>query len=102
MELITNIPRYSDGEVDRALMRELTTGLQLKKEIEGEAERRSAEEAKLARGGKEVPGLGRHTASIPQWEYYRMLKKYGHEEIHSNEFLKDFQKRFPHLAPNLL
>lgn len=100
MELIKDFPRYSDGEIDRALMRELSTGLQLKKEWEGEAERKSAEEAKVSRGMKDIPGLGRHTASIPQWEYYRMLKKYGHAEVHSNEFLKYFQKEYPHLSPN--
>jgi len=100
MNFITSFPKYSDGEVNKALMRELTQGLELKKQWENRRELQAAEEAKQSRGMKEIAGLGRHVASIPSWEFYRLKDKYGHAEIHSKEFLKDFQKRFPHLSPN--
>ena len=44
MEIITSIPRYSDGEVNRALMREITTGIALKEAWENEREKICAQE----------------------------------------------------------
>jgi hypothetical protein len=49
-----------------------------------------------------MKGLGRCVAVIPEWEFYRMKDKYGHHEIHSKEFMKYYQKTFPHLSPNKL
>jgi hypothetical protein len=48
----------------------------------------------------EVPGLGRCIGVIPEWEFFRMQQKYGHKEVHSKEFMKYYQKKFPHLSPN--
>jgi hypothetical protein len=49
---------------------------------------------------KTIPGLGKCVAVIPPREYYRLVAKYGHAEVHSKEFLKHFQRTFSDLAPN--
>jgi len=52
MNIVTSIPKYSDGEVDRALMRELLTGFQLGKAYENRREifaRHEAEQTKDAK-----------------------------------------------------
>tara|TARA_R110000744_G_scaffold43823_3_gene97963 strand:+ start:3641 stop:3892 length:252 start_codon:yes stop_codon:yes gene_type:complete len=81
-------------------MRELKTGLQFKKEIERSKELQAAEQAKELVNQKEVPGLGRCIGVIPEWEFFRMQEKYGAKEVHSKEFMKYYQKAFPHLSPN--
>ena len=102
MELITKLPTYSDGEINKALYRELTMGLELKKQWENRREIQAAQEAKEKQGMREINGLGRCVGVIPEWEYFRMKQKYGNDEVHSKEFMKYFQKSFPHLAPNKL
>ncbi len=100
MEIITKLPTYSDGEINRALIREIKTGFQLAKANEDREELHAAEQAKLMRGHKTVAGLGKNVAEIPQDTFFRLCKKYGREEVHSREFMRDFNKRFPHLSPN--
>ncbi len=102
MNIITQLPRYSDGEVNRALIREITTGMELKKQMENKKEIEAAEQAKAHVAAREVQGLGRCVGVIPEWEFFRMQQKYGHAEIHSKGFMKYFQKAFPHLSPNKL
>jgi hypothetical protein len=102
MQLITNFPKYHDGKIHDALMRELKTGLQLKKEMERAKEIEAAQQAKELVNQREVPGLGRCVGVIPEWEFFRMQQKYGAKEVHSKEFMKYFQKKFPHLSPNKL
>ena len=99
MEII--IPKeqsYSDGQLFKALEREIRTGMQLKKETERYREIRAAKEAADMKGAKEIKGLGKFVASIPAFEYFRLRQKYGHEEVASDEFTRDYQKRFPHLS----
>lgn len=102
MNLITSFPKYHDGEIHDALMRELKTGLQLKKELERSREIQAAEQAKGLVGQRVVPGLGRCVGVIPEWDFFRMQQKYGAKEVHSKEFMKYYQKKFPHLSPNKL
>ncbi len=52
--------------------------------------------------GKTHPVYGRCIATIPAREYFRLVKNYGQEEVHSKEFLKYFQKEMPDLSPNKL
>lgn len=96
--IIPKIQTYADGELNRALERELRTGLQLKKETERYREAQAAKEAAQMKGSREIPGLGKFVATFPEWEYFRIRQKYGHEEISSTEFTRDFQKRYPHLS----
>jgi len=93
------VSQFSEGEVDAAFMQEIRNGLELERNTEllrEEAARKEAHEEK----GKVHPLLGRCVATIPAKEFFRLTKKYGHDEVHSIEFIKDYNKRFPHLSPN--
>jgi hypothetical protein len=90
-------PKWSDDDVHRALERELRSGIQLKEAIEEQRVVAAAEEAKQYKRGKTTP-LGKHVAEIPAWEFFNMVRKYGHDEVHSRNFMKYFQKKFPHLS----
>lgn len=100
VEIITRLPTFSDGEINRALEREIRTGFQLIKANEKREEIVAADQAKAIAGHKTVNGLGKCVAVIPEDEFFRLQKKYGHAEVHSKEFLRYFNKRFPHLSPN--
>lgn len=97
--IITSIPRYSDGEVDRAFMKELLTGFELERKTEGEREMQARKEAHEL-SGKTHPTLGKPVATMPAREFFRLTKKYGHEQVHSKEFLQYYNKKFPELSPN--
>jgi hypothetical protein len=49
-QIITKLPRYSDGEIDRAFMREIESGFKLERETEKERIEAVAKEAKMFRG----------------------------------------------------
>ena len=101
MEIITKIPRYTDGEVDRALMREIKTGIALKRAWEGEREKICAQEAEKIKDHQKFGFKNmRCVAVTPAWEWFNMRRKFGHQAMHDKGFIKDYQKRFPHLAPN--
>lgn len=44
--------------------------------------------------------LGKCVGVMPSRDYFRVLQKYGHEEVHSDEFMSYFNKKFPTLSPN--
>ena len=89
MEIIVPPKRFSIGDRWKAIEREFRTGIELKKAHE-------------MRGAGKVAGLGRNVGVMPDWEYFRLLQKYGHKEVHSREFLKHFQKTNPDLAVHKL
>jgi hypothetical protein len=91
--------KWEDNALGRAVERELRSGLELKRQMEREREIVAAKEAEELRNQRTIKGLGKCVATIPHWEYYRMVQKYGHAEVHSRGFIRDFQKRFPHLSP---
>jgi hypothetical protein len=97
--IIPNIKRYSDGEIDRAFMREIKNGFKLEKATEQKRYKQAVKEAAQLKGTVH-PTLGRPIATMPAREFFRLTSKYGHEEVHSKEFLKDYNKRFPELSPN--
>ena len=97
--IIPKIPRYSDGEVDRAFMREITNGYKLEVKREKQRTDIAAKEAKQ-HVGKTHPTLGKCVATIPARDFFRLTKKYGHDTVHSKEFLKYYNKKFPEMSPN--
>ena len=99
MEIITALPRYSDGEIDRAFMREIQTGFKRERETEKARVKQAAKEAHQMKGTTH-PVLGKPVATIPAREFFRLTQKYGHETVHSKEFLKYYNKKFPELSPN--
>lgn len=50
--------------------------------------------------GKTHPTLGKCVATIPARDYFRLVKKYGHETVMSKEFLQYFNKKHKDLSPN--
>lgn len=99
MEIITALPRYSDGEINRALMREIQSGFALERATEESRVKVARKESQEHRG-KTHPALGRCVATMPAREFFRLTQKYGHEQVHSKEFLRYFNKRFSDLSPN--
>ena len=101
MNIITKLdPKmYSGDEMNAAFMRELRWGMKLEKATEKQRTDRARLEARRIQG-KRHPVLGECVATIPAREYFRMKKKYGEAEVHSDEFIKYFQKTFSDLSPN--
>lgn len=91
-------PKWSEDQIHRALERELRSGIKLKEAVEQRREIEAAHEAATYKQAKTLKSLGKHVAEIPQWEFHNLVKKYGYEEVHSRGFMRDFQKRFPHLS----
>ena len=91
----------TDAAVDEAFMTEIRRGFQLEKATE-EARHRSAaqEAAEFRKHNRTVKGLGKIVACIPDREFFRMVEKYGHDEVHSKEFMKGLRKHEPDLMVN--
>ena len=100
-QIITALPRYSDGEIDRAFLKEIHSGFKLERETEKGRIDAVAKETQQFKG-KAHPTLGRPVASMPARDFFRLTQKYGHKEVHSKEFIKHFQKKMPELAPNAI
>lgn len=100
MDIITKLPRsFTDGEIDAAFLAEIKSGFKLEKETEHLRINQARKEAKDLKG-KEHPSLGKPVATMPAREFFRLTSKYGHEQVHSKEFLKYYNKKFPELSPN--
>ena len=94
-------PSYSKEEYDQALYSELRSGVMAKEALEKMRELKAAKEAQEI---KKFQHLGfknmRCIAVTPAWEWFNTRRKYGNEAMHDRGFIKDYQKHFPHLAPN--
>jgi phage gpG-like protein len=99
MQIINKPIEVTDEEVDRALMAEFTASMSNEKATEGARVNQARMEAR-GNVGKTHPTLGKCVANIPAREYFRLIKKYGHAEVHSPNFLKYFQRKFSDLSPN--
>jgi hypothetical protein len=97
--IIPNIKRYSDGEIDRAFMREIKNGFKLEEANEKKRTDVAVKEAKEHKG-KTHPVLGKCVATMPARDFFRLTKKYGHDAVHSKEFLSYYNKKFPEMSPN--
>ena len=97
--IIPNIKRYSDGEIDRAFMREIKNGFKLEQQTEKAHVNQAVKEAQELKGTTH-PTLGKPIATMPAREFFRLTSKYGHDEVHSKGFLKYYNKKFPELSPN--
>lgn len=99
MNIITNIPP-SGTAVRDALIREIKTGFQLQRERERKDELEATAQAKVLKEQKSVKNLGKCVAVIPADTYYLLNNQYGRDEVHSTEFLRYYNKKYPHLSPN--
>ena len=80
-------------------MNEIKSGFKLEKETEHLRVAQAKVEANQLKG-KTHPVLGKPVATMPAREFFRLTSKYGHKEVHSKEFLKYYNKKFPELSPN--
>lgn len=101
MQIIIKGPEVTDEMVDAAIHKEVLATLQ-EDRLTGEREREimAAAEAEAIREQKTHPVFGKCVAVIPARDYFRLRKKYGPDEVVSDEFLRYFNKRNPHLSPN--
>lgn len=93
-------PEYSREEIDNEVKKEIFRSLEIEKATEVERVNIARAEAQMIKGHKTIPSLGKCVAVMPAREYFRLIKKYGHEGVHSREFLSYFNKKMPDLSPN--
>ena len=99
MNIIKTLPRYRDGEINDAFMKEIQTGFKMERAKEQDRINQAATEAKT-NVGKTHPVLGKCVANIPARDYFRLVKNYGAETVTSKDFLKYWNKKLPELSPN--
>jgi len=100
VDIITDIPRnITDGEVEDAFMKEIMNGFEIEKRTEEERVGIAKKEAHEQKG-KTHPVLGKCVATMPAREFFRLTNKYGHDTVHSKEFLQYYQRNFSDLSPN--
>jgi len=100
MNIITKLPRnFTDGEIDQAFLNEIKSGFKLEKETEHIRVAQARKEAQREKG-KTHPVLGKCVATMPAREFFRLTKKYGHDQVHSKGFIKYYNKKFSDLSPN--
>lgn len=100
MNVIVPPKIFSQGEVSKALEREIRTGFQLEREREALRVKDARGRADELRGVKEVGPLGRPVSVMPQRDFFRLVQKYGVQEVSSPGFIQYFQRKFPELSPN--
>ncbi len=100
MNIITSLPRSSDGELDAAFIKEIKTGFELERATEEARVNEAAEEAHYRKDDREIKGLGRLINVIPAREGWRLMHKYGEDEFMSRDMQKFIQKNMPELAVN--
>ncbi len=98
---LISVPTYSDGELDAAVERELRMGFQVETAQAEERNRTAAQEAaEFRKHNRTVKGLGKIAACIDPRDFFRAVNKYGHEEVHSPEFIRSIRKYNPELTIN--
>tara|TARA_R110000803_G_scaffold33627_5_gene73537 strand:- start:5061 stop:5378 length:318 start_codon:yes stop_codon:yes gene_type:complete len=95
--IVTSVPKFSDGEVDWARIQLLEKSFKHERETEDDRTLIAKKEANDNRG-KTHPVLGKCVANIPARDYFRLIKKYGQDTVHSPEFLRDLKKYEPLLC----
>jgi hypothetical protein len=100
MQIIAKSKQFTDEEIDQELINAVKESFN--NEIKTEEARvvMARAQSQAIKGHKTIPGLGKCVAVIPPREYFRLVARYGQEEVHSKEFLRDFNKRFADLSPN--
>lgn len=94
-------PRFSNDEYTQALYTELRNGVMAKAAIEKVREVNAAKEAEEIKKHQHLGFKSLKCVSVmPGWEWFNLRKKYGAEAMTDREFLRYFQKKFPHLSPN--
>lgn len=99
MEIIHKPHEITQEAIDRAFVDEIKRNFKHEKATETKRRDIARKEA-TSEKGKTHPVLGKCVATIPARDYFRMLKKYGSDQVHSKEFLKYYNKVYGDLSPN--
>jgi hypothetical protein len=99
MHILSKPHEISQQAIDDAFVDHIKDSFQQEKATEHLRVAQARKEANEERG-KTHPVLGKCVATIPAREYFRLIKKYGTEHVHSKEFLKYFGKTHSDLRPN--
>jgi hypothetical protein len=91
----------SEEAMTDALVKELCSGRQLMETKQKFREIAATQEAETLRGVT-TGALGRAVAVVPAHEYFLIRNKYGEDAWHDREFIRDFQKFHPEMAPNAI
>ena len=100
LNIIIPPKEYTEGDRALALQHEFRTGWQFLKATEEARETQARAQAQPLKSHKAIPGLGRCIRVTPEWEHFRLIQKYGRHEVHSKEFQKYYEKKFPELTPH--
>lgn len=99
MHILSKPHEISQEAIDAAFVDHIKDNFKHEKATETHRVAQARKEAKEERG-KTHPVLGKCVATIPARDYFRLVKKYGTEHVHSKEFLKYYNKTFTDLSPN--
>lgn len=99
MEIISKPHEITQEAIDRAFMDQIKNSFAKERATE-DSRRNIARKEATAEKGKTHPVLGKCVATIPARDYFRMIKKYGTEHVHSKEFLKYYNKTYSDLSAN--
>jgi hypothetical protein len=100
MNIINKPKTYSKEEIDNELINIVKESLAEEKATEFERTNVARAQASVMKNHKSVPGLGKCIGVMPGREYFRLVKKYGYETVHSKDFMRFFNKKMPELSPN--
>jgi hypothetical protein len=100
MNIIHKPHTYSKDEIDGELLNLVKESLAEEKATEFERTNVARAQASAMKNHKSIPGLGKCVGVMPGREYFRLVKKYGYETVHSKEFMRYFNKKMPELSPN--
>lgn len=99
--IIIGKPKYTEGEIFDAGVKNFYEAVRELNATEKRREMAAAREAMKYRGQVQKNTLTknlRHVAEIPATEFFNLVRKYGHDEVHSRGFMRHLQKTHPHLA----
>ena len=99
MEILHKPHEITQEAIDRAFVDHVKNSFAEERATES-SRRAIARKEATEEKGKTHPVLGKCVATIPARDYFRMIKKYGTDQVHSKEFLKYYNKKFPELSPN--
>lgn len=99
MQILFKPHEISQQAIDEAFVDHIKQNFKHEKATENDRIAIARKEANTERG-KTHPVLGKCVATIPARDYFRLIKKYGAEHVHSKEFLKYYNKQFSDLSPN--
>jgi len=100
MNIINKPKTYSKEEIDNELINIVKESLAEEKATEFERTNVARAQASVMKNHKSIPGLGKCIGVMPGREYFRLVKKYGYETVHSKDFMRFFNKKMPELSPN--